>query len=59
MTRLLITTYLLSNLLAAVVHAQGPTERELTNDKNEIANVVVYGMEYRQQRHSTLTTIFK
>ncbi len=57
MTKLLITTCILSYLLVAATHAQGPTDSELINDENETANVVVYGMGYRQQRHSPLTRI--
>jgi alcohol dehydrogenase (cytochrome c) len=45
--------------LVSPILAQGPTDADLVNDENDTANVVVYGMGYKQQRHSSLTNINK
>ncbi|NKB36832.1 MAG: PQQ-dependent dehydrogenase, methanol/ethanol family [Gammaproteobacteria bacterium] len=47
------------SLFFSIAFAQGPSTSELLNDENESDNVVVYGMGYSQQRHSTLQKINK
>ena len=59
MNKILLSTSIFSFLISISVHALGPSNIELLNDELETENVTVYGMGYKQQRHSPLTVINK
>jgi alcohol dehydrogenase (cytochrome c) len=50
-------SFLLCFFLINTSHAQGPTGAELIKDEEETADVLVYGMGYKQQRYSSLDNI--
>ena len=59
MNKIFLLTSIFSFFISLSVHALGPSNLELLNDELETENVTVYGMGYKQQRHSPLTAINK
>ena len=59
MFKYILTSFLFYILSIGVAQAQGPSSEDLLNDELDTANVTVYGMGYKQQRHSPLTYINK
>lgn len=59
MNKIFLPVTILSFFISISAHAIGPSNIELLNDELETENVTVYGMGYKQQRHSPLTAINK
>ena len=57
MNKISLSFFLLFTLHSSYSLAAGPGTQELLADENETDNVLVYGMGYKQQRHSPLKQI--
>jgi alcohol dehydrogenase (cytochrome c) len=57
MIKTILVSCITGLIFVASAYAQGPTINELINDENDTKNVTVYGMGYKQQRHSPLKSI--